>query len=56
MIAKPKRALRLIRRRSMGRQKGPCSYCGNMYDESASVTHFIPCTYCDSLEHAGCQH
>lgn len=39
-----------------GNTMGPCSYCGNRYKQAFANVHFIPCCYCNSLEHAGCQH
>lgn len=35
---------------------GPCPYCGQKYKQSTASVHFIPCCYCNALEHPGCGH
>lgn len=37
-------------------EMGPCSYCGQKYKTSTASIHFIPCCYCNALEHPGCKH
>ena len=33
-----------------------CTYCGRVYERRNGRFHFIPCSTCDALEHAGCRH
>ena len=40
----------------MSRPMGPCSYCGQSYDQKDASKHFIPCCYCQDLTHPGCGH